>query len=453
MAVPTSDPAAARAPAPLPAPAPSRGATEGLPPGPSAPALAQTVAFARDPLGALRRARATHGPLFTLRFTPAGPFFVVADPAAAATLVDGDPHLAHAGEARRRVLPMASPRSSFGADGARHREARARIAPALGAEATAQRREDLAALAARHVAAWPRGRPVRLLQRMRLLADEAIAGLVAGVRDPDRARALAAGVRRIIATPGNPPTPPPGEGDGPLGTAVQRLFDRRRAPVAAILAQEIDERRAGARPATHGAPTLLDLLAASDLPAAELADEVLVVLLAAQEPMAIALTRVLERAAHEPQVAAHLASAPAGDPWSAAIVDEALRLTPAALASLRRLTAPLRLGGHDLPAGTDTLVPIPLLHRDPRVWEEPDAFRPARFAGHREPAPPLFLPFGGGARRCAGEPLARAQLAIVVPEILRAVRLHPLARTPERMVQRGTVLVPAHGALAVARAA
>jgi len=50
--------------------------------------------------------------------------------------------------------------------------------------------------------------------------------------------------------------------------------------------------------------------------------------------------------------------------------------------------------------------------------------------------------FGGGARRCVGEPLAHAEIETVVPAVLRTVKLTPLAPEPERMVQRATVLVP-----------
>ncbi len=45
-----------------------------LPPGPTAGRLPQTVAFAHDPLGVLRRAQARYGRVFTRRFVPSGPW-------------------------------------------------------------------------------------------------------------------------------------------------------------------------------------------------------------------------------------------------------------------------------------------------------------------------------------------------------------------------------------------
>src|ERR671916_2032125 len=108
-----------------------------LPPGPSAGPLAQTVALHRDPLGALQRARATHGAVFTLRLATVRPLVVVAAADAVAELAAADPASARAGEARRRILPAPSPRSVFGGDEEAHRAARARIAPALALEAVA----------------------------------------------------------------------------------------------------------------------------------------------------------------------------------------------------------------------------------------------------------------------------------------------------------------------------
>jgi cytochrome P450 len=91
-----------------------------LPPGPSTGPLAQTIAFQRDPLGVLRAARARYGDVFTMRLATARPVVVVAAPAEVAPLLES----AGAGSARRAILPLASPRSAFGADGAAHAAAR-----------------------------------------------------------------------------------------------------------------------------------------------------------------------------------------------------------------------------------------------------------------------------------------------------------------------------------------
>src|SRR4051812_19533414 len=160
-------------------------------PGPSAPPGVQAALLARHPLGFLRRLRARHGDAFALRLANVGRLVVVADPAEARPLAEADPATAHAGEARRRVLPMAPPRSVFGGDGHVHQEARGRVAAAFAPEAQAGREPAMAAITREHVRTWPRGRPTRALAHVRELMDELCVRELLGVRDPNRARGLA----------------------------------------------------------------------------------------------------------------------------------------------------------------------------------------------------------------------------------------------------------------------
>jgi cytochrome P450 len=316
-----------------------------LPPGPTSGVLTQTVALHRDPLGALRHWQTRFGDVFTIRLATARPLVIVAAPDAVAPIADADPASAHAGEGRRRILPMASPRGAFGADGAGHRAARGRIAGALSLDALEGHRASIERLAEKHVEHWPARRVFRLLPRVRSLVDDVFVRLVLGIHDEERAQAIAGSLRRLLWTPGNPPFMVPGEGDGLAGLVGQRVFARRRAPVATVLEAEIEARR------RHG--ELGDDLIGAVLrdqprvPARAIADELLVVLMAAQEPPAIALTSLLDRVAR---------GAPdTGD----AVVRETLRLQPPAFALLRRLAAPRDVAGHRGGARA------PLLRRDP----------------------------------------------------------------------------------------
>src|SRR3954468_15779763 len=106
-----------------------------IPPSHPGGVLAQTVRFHRDPLGFLRAAQAELGDAFLVRLLTARPLAIVADPAAAATLLGSDHGSGRAGEARRTLLPFAATRSVFGGDAEAHQAARARIAPAFAAEA------------------------------------------------------------------------------------------------------------------------------------------------------------------------------------------------------------------------------------------------------------------------------------------------------------------------------
>lgn len=407
-----------------------------LAPGPNANVLAQTVAFHRDPLGFLRAQQQEFGDVFRIRLLTARPTFVVAEPAAVEALLGSDPDRAHAGEARRAVLPFASPRSVFGGDAESHRSARARIAPAFAPEVIDSRRQAIARIAERHVSEWPLGRPFRLLSKLRTLCDEVFVRLVLGVRDEEIAAELTQAIGRTLRTPGNPPVTLPGKGDGLMGELGTALFERRKQPTARALTRAVEARRREDSDEVDA----LGCVVAAGLGTEEIVDELFSLLMAAQEPPSIGLTWILDRLAREPQLAEEFVADPRSRSSDAA-VRETLRLHPPASGSLRRLLEPISVDGTELPAGAGVIAPTSLLHRDPRGFEDPDRFEPGRWVAAAAPSWPFF-PFGGGARRCVGEPLAHAEIETVVPAVLRTLRLSPVSPEPERMVQRATVLVP-----------
>jgi cytochrome P450 len=406
------------------------------PPGPDEGVFAQTVAFHRDPLGFLRRQQEELGDVFQIRLLTARPTFVVADPEAVKSLLDSDAERGYAGEARRAVLPFASPRSVFGGDAEAHRSARARIAPAFAPEVIDSRRGAIAALAARHAAEWPLGRPFRLLSRLRTLCDDVFVRLVLGVRDEQIATELREAIGHMLRTPGNPPVTLPGKGDGLMGELGTALFELRKRQVARALSRAVEARGADASEEVD----VLGCVVATGLGTEEIVDELLSLLMAAQEPPAIGLSRLLDRLSREPELVEGFVADPRS-PLSDAIVRETFRLHPPASGSLRHLLEPMQVDGCELPAGANVIAPTSLIHRDPRGFRDPHRFEPERWLADITPSWPFF-PFGGGARRCVGEPLARAEIEAVVPAVLRTVKLSPLSPEPEPMVQRATVLVP-----------
>jgi cytochrome P450 family 135 len=417
--------------------APPRDRPSSAPAGPRDPAWSQAIRFHRHPLGVLRRCRESFGSVFELRLAVAGPTVVVAEPEAVEALLAADPGWARAGEARRAVLPMASPHSVLGGDGEVHHSARARLAPLFAPEAIAAHRPEMIEIARRHVSGWPRGRPIQLLSRIRTLVDDVFVRLLLGVEDDRRAEALVDALGTMLRTPGNPPLSPPGEGKGQLGRLGQRIFETRKQPLERLLVEELEDRRSRG---VHGDDVLGRLLGA-ELSTERILEEVVTLTMAAQEPPSIALTWTLERLGRHPALAADYLAAAQDGPLRAAVFRETLRLRPSALAVLRRLSEPFEAGGHLLPAGTSTMVPLPLMHRDPGFFPDPERFRPQRWL-EMDAVPPVYLPFGGGGRRCLGEALAEAEAATIVPTVLSEVRIAPLWPREERMVLRGTVLVP-----------
>lgn len=82
-----------------------------------------------------------------------------------------------------------------------------------------------------------------------------------------------------------------------------------------------------------------------------------------------------------------------------------------------------------IPKGTVVLVPLCNMNRDVDVWEEPNSFRPERFAditGHSS-AKHGYLPFGYGSRTCIGNNLALTEGTIMVALLMQKYRFYPVA--------------------------
>ena len=116
------------------------------------------------------------------------------------------------------------------------------------------------------------------------------------------------------------------------------------------------------------------------------------------------------------------------------VCDEALRLYPPGWLLSRRTIAPDTLSGYHVPAGTDVLLCLYLLHRHPRYWKEPEAFRPERFDAAHEADRPRFayMPFAAGPRHCIGETLALYEMYMHLYKVARRYRL---TYVPERPLE------------------
>src|SRR5262249_23579828 len=67
-----------------------------------------------------------------------------------------------------------------------------------------------------------------------------------------------------------------------------------------------------------------------------------------------------------------------------AVTKETLRLNPILPAISRHVAVPMRVGGHDLPAGVIAMPCVYLAHRRPDLWPDAERFQPERFVEDRE---------------------------------------------------------------------
>src|SRR6185369_8679772 len=78
-----------------------------------------------------------------------------------------------------------------------------------------------------------------------------------------------------------------------------------------------------------------------------------------------------------------------------------------------------------------------LMHRHPRLWENPEGFDPERFTPERVAQMPryAYFPFGGGPRQCIGNNFALMETQILLATIAQRYRLelvpgHPVEPEP-----------------------
>ncbi len=125
--------------------------------------------------------------------------------------------------------------------------------------------------------------------------------------------------------------------------------------------------------------------------------------------------------------------------WTSACFQEAIRLYPPAWVFEREAVDDDDLEGHVIPAGSTLLIPTYLIHRDPRLWPNPEAFDPRRFLPENVHTHVryAYLPFGAGRRMCVGAGFSIMEATLIVAMIAQRFELDLVAGanvTPEPTV-------------------
>ena len=112
--------------------------------------------------------------------------------------------------------------------------------------------------------------------------------------------------------------------------------------------------------------------------------------------------------------------------YTVAVLHEALRLCPPAPVVTRTATADIDVAGYRVDAGTELVVGISAMHRDPALWDRPLIFDPDRFspANSADRDRWQYLPFGGGPRSCIGDHFAMLEATLALATIIRDVEIH-----------------------------
>ena len=318
------------------------------------------------------------------------------------------------------------------------------VQPAFHRQRVAGYGEVMTAFAERHVADWKDGDVIEVHAEMMALTQAIVAKTLfdadvsgdaheAGQAAKVLAEDFGARLQSFRLLPYWVPTP----GNLRARRAVRRLD--------ALVHRIIAERRASDEDRGDLLSMLVSAQDADDgtrMTARQLRDEVMTIFMAGHETTAVALSWTWYLLGQHPDVDARLAdelrSVLGGRAPSVAdlprlkyaemVVTESMRLYPPAYAIGRQAVKATEIAGHSIAPGDIFVAPTWVVHRDRRWFEEPEAFRPERWAGDLARRLPryAYFPFGGGPRQCIGNGFAQMEAVLLLAAIAQRFRLTPV---------------------------
>lgn len=405
------------------------------------------LAIQRDPLGTFERMAATGGALVE---TSVGgrPFFLIAEPELVKELLTAPTDAFVKSPVLRRTRALLGD-GLLTSEDPMHRRHRRLILPAFHHTRLREYAEVMVTRAERTADGWAEGEVLALDRAMMELTLEIAGATLFGAHVEGAATAIARAMETTMALFRSRMM-------NPLADVLLKLplpgtlrLHRAHAELDRIVLGIIRARRSDPIERTD---LLALLLAAQDeetgegLTDAEVRDEVMTLFLAGHETTANALTWTWTLLAEHPAIEARLhdeVDAVLGRrragfddlrrlPFTRQVFAEAMRLYPPAWAVSRQATRDTVLGGHRIPGGAVLTFSPYVLHRDPRLWADPETFDPDRFAPDADVKRHKFayVPFSAGPRGCIGEQFAWTEGVLVTATLAQRWRLRRADTAP-----------------------
>lgn len=388
----------------------------------------QAFALARDPLAQLRRLSET-GPVATIRVGRQRILVLNRHELVREMLTERADSFER-GMVFDRIRPVLG-NGLVNSSGVEHRAQRRRTQPAFSRDRIASYAVVMAKRADEMVATWRPGEPIRMDEQLHTLtlttaAETMFSAAVAQRAVAEVRRSLPIVMRDLIFRALLPA--PLDRLPLPVNRRFDRAATRLRTEIGAVVRdyRQVDADRGD----------LLSMLVAAVPDDNQLRDELITMLVAGTETsgttMAWALYELARAPAVERAVRAEIDACDFADhtslvarlPTLSRVLNETLRLhSPPIL--MRRTTESVRLGRFRLRPGVEVAYSPYVLHRDPRVFPDPDMFAPRRWENDRVNDLPrgAFTPFGAGRHTCIGREYAWTSMLITLSRIYRTWRL------------------------------
>jgi cytochrome P450 len=426
-----------------------------LPPSPPHPASLQTIGGRRWPYAYLEYCQSKCGDPFTLYPLDMPPMVFLAKPEDLRAVLTADAMAVHPGAGGQVIAPLVGEQSFMLLEEDAHMRGRRIVAPAFHKRMLGQQHVALTGIVDRAVASWPLGSPVALHSRLRALTMTVILRII--FRDePAGLVALHGLLMRMLDVTDSLLLQGPRLRHMPHWRGTWCRFVADRARVDAAIYQLIAMRRATG---AGELGDLLDMLLAatnqdgSPLSPQQIRDHLMSMILAGHETTTGELAWALLMLAHHPHIQRRLAEdlADGSDDYLNATVHETLRHRPVfAFTIPREVVTPVEIGAWTYTPPVQLVACTYLMHHNPDLYPNPQAFCPERFLGAGAQSR-TWLPWGGGRKHCLGRHFAMLEVHTVLRHVISSREVMPASPRIESPRWRSAIVVPRDGARVVLR--
>ncbi|SEW09600.1 cytochrome P450 [Natrinema salifodinae] len=411
--------------------------TDTYPPGPDGlPLLGNQVAFLRDPYGFMTRTAREYGDIASWK-DPGGRVYQLNHPEYIEHVLVQNNENYVKGDRFQNVLGPITGNGILNSEGAVWRRNRHLIQPAFHPDRIREYATMMTEFTEDALQSWDDGQTRLVHEDMMEVTLKIVARALFGADVDDEVDTVGSALERFMEAseslthyvlPPNVPTP------------ARRRIRRAREDLDEVVYRLIEERRA--EPTDHD--VISKLLEVTDedgnaMSTEQIRDEVVTLLLAGHETTALSLTLTAYLLAKNPQVERQLVAelddvldgrTPTMDDlseltYTEQVVKESMRLYPPVPGIVREPVKPDVIDGHEIEPGSTVRMHQWVVHRDPRWYDDPLAFRPDRWTDELESELPklAYFPFAAGPRRCIGDRFAMLEARLILATIYQEYHL------------------------------